>query len=326
MTFRKRKEDSKVKSIFIILVVILIGTTGAVVYNHYNGDLASGTFNNTLYNATGEYVYLNYTDDTNTSYVEQGNYTSTVIDLGVETGFVEIKWSGGGTCPENMSYIDKLGGYCIDSYEASRPDANSTDMGSDTSMASSKPGVVPWVDINQINARTACENAGKHLCTSEEWLGAANIKGQIYYLPSGANSDNRIPSDSSDDSACVTYSQCSPCLTGSHTDCVSSEGVYDMVGNLWEWCDEVVDTIKPCDSGSKGYCYPQSDGTWDTSGDAKYGSDGVYFLAGTETGRAVLRGGDWYRGADAGLFTAYLYKAPSDSGTALGFRCCSEPD
>jgi len=320
----------------LIFIIIFIATAGAAVYNHYNSDLSSGTFNQTLYNSTGENVYLNYTDSTNTSFVEQGNYTSPVIDLGTSTGFVEIKWSNNGSCPENMSYIDKLGGYCIDSYEASRIDANSTDMGSDTSNATSKQGVVPWVSVTQTAARTACQNSGKHLCTSEEWLGAANIKGQIYYLPSGADSSNRIPSDSSDNTACVTYAanECTgesggggdACDTGSHTDCVSTEGVYDLIGNTWEWVNETVDTIKTCNAGSNGWCYYNSTGGWQTSGDSKYGSDGVYFLANTASGRAVKRGGYWVTGADAGLFTADMYAAPSDSYTSTGFRCCSEPD
>jgi hypothetical protein len=310
---------------FRIFFVMLFftGLVGAAVYNHYASDLSLGTFNNTLYNSTGKNVYLNYTDSTNTSFVENGTYISPVIDLGSSTGFVEMKWQGNGSCPGNMSYINKLGGYCIDSYEASKPDANSTSAGSNTSFATSKPNVLLWVSVSQTAARTACQNAGKHLCTSEEWLGAANIKAQIYYLPSGAASGTRIPSNSSDNSACVTYSQCTPCTTGSHTDCISAEGVYDLIGNVWEWVNETVDTIKTCNSGSSGWCYANSTGGWQTTGDTKYGSDGVYFLANSASGRAVVRGGSWEYGADAGLFAASVYGAPSGSGANVGFRCCS---
>ena len=311
---------------FIILLVglMLVGAVGALVWEYYGSDLSSGTYEETLYNSSGQYVFLNYTDATNTSYVEQGNYTSDVIDFSTTTGFREIKWQGyQRTCPDNMSYIDKFGGYCIDQYEA---------YNAGSSIAGSAPGQTAWVSISQINARTYCANAGKHLCTSEEWLGAANIKGQVYYLPSGDDA-NRIPADATDATACVTYTaaQCSgsKCPTGSHSDCVSEEGVYDMIGNVYEWVNETLDTVKPCNSGSTGYCYPNSTNGWQTSADAntdKYGDDGVYFLAGTNTDRAVARGGDWGNGANAGLFCALLYIAPSGTSGSVGFRCCSSPE
>ena len=312
---KKQRKQVSIKSRLLIVFLVLgvlgfIGGGFGLLYQHFGSDLSSGTFNNTLYNSTGEYVYLNYTDATNTSYVEQGNYTSPVIDLGAETGFVKIKWKGKGSCPGNMSYIDKLGGYCIDQYEA---------YNAGSSTAGSAPGKTPWASITQSAAKTACTNAGKHLCTSEEWLGAANIQGQVYYLPS----DLSIAPYS-----CNTNSQCTPCLTGNSSECVSEEGVYDMVGNLYEWVDEVVDTVKPCNSGSKGYCYANSTGGWQTSPNDntdKYGDDGAYFLANTASDRAVLRGGSWAYGAAAGVFSAILYTAPSGSHSDRGFRCCSNP-
>jgi retron-type reverse transcriptase len=41
------------------------------------------------------------------------------------------------------------------------------------------------------------------------------------------------------------------------------------------------------------------------------------------SGRAVKRGGNWDNGANAGLFTANMNNAPSDSNTNIGFRCCN---
>lgn len=311
----KLKKRFKMKKIFIILAIaiILSGVAGALVWEYYGNSLSSGTFDNALYNSSGQYVYLNYTDATNTSYVTQGNYTSTVIDFGVTTGFRNIKWQGQQrACPYgNMSYIDKFGGYCIDQYEA---------YSISGTMPGSAPGKTPWTSVSQINARTYCANAEKHLCTSEEWLGAANIKGQVYNLPSGASGAS-IPADGSASTRCVTNSECTPCLTG-RADCVSAEGVYDMIGNVAEWVNETVDTVKPCTIGSAGYCYPNSTGGWQTSGDDKYGSDGVYFLANNQTAMAVIRGGYWNDGGDAGLFYALLNNAPSVTRTYIGFRCC----
>ena len=46
------------------------------------------------------------------------------------------------TCPEGMALIEKT--YCMDKYEASRPDATAEDMGVDDSKAESRAGVIPW--------------------------------------------------------------------------------------------------------------------------------------------------------------------------------------
>lgn len=300
------------KQFMFFIVVLFIGFAGALVYEYYNSALASGTFEWTFYNSTGNFVQLNHSGN---SYVEQGNYTSTIIDFGdVNTGYSQISWKSEGSCAENMSYIDKLGGYCIDQYEASKPDATSGSAGSDTSRATSKPGVLPWVSVSQSNSKTYCSNAGKHLCTSAEWLGAANVQGKVYNLQTDLASSPYY---------CNTGSSAAY-PTGNSSGCVSAEGVYDMTGNVWELNTEVVDTIKPFSVGSNGYCYPQQNGSWGTSGSSYYGNDGVYFLANNNTGRAVLRGGGWADGADAGPFGMGLYYTPSNTNPAVGFRCCSE--
>jgi len=40
---------------------------------------------------------------------------------------------------------------------------------------------------------------------------------------------------------------------------------------------------------------------------------------------AVIRGGSWNNGADAGPFAANLNNAPSNTNSNIGFRCCSGP-
>lgn len=232
------------------------------------------------------------------------------------------------TCPEGMAYIDKLGGYCIDKWEASRPDATGSSMGSDTSKAVSQAGVIPWVSISQINARTACENAGKSLCSDEEWLGAANVQGQVYYLPINlATAPYYCVTDSSTSCLDNSYLSGEACDTGTYSGgmsgCYSAEGVYDMVGNVWEWTDEVVDVTNP--DGTAGWKYANQEGEWQSTTSGlwnKYGNDGVYFPTST-TGRAVGRGGNWGRGATAGPFSAFLAYAPPSTSSSIGFRCCS---
>ena len=338
------KENVLGKMGMLLMAILVIGLVGAVIYEHYGGSLSSGNFSDSLYNSTGNYVYLNWTDATNTSYVESGIYISELIDFSYVTESHNIKWSGEhSSCPEGMAYIDKFGGYCIDKYEAyprnsDGSDATPPESAGDTDTliaaggkAGSALNKTVWVYINQTEARTACSNAGKHLCTDLEWLGAANIQRQVYDLATDlavspyycvTGSDTYCLNNSpGDGEACQTgyYS-------GGVSGCYSAEGVYDMVGNVYEWTNETVTVIKTCNSGADGWCYPSASGDRQTatySDTAKYGNDGVYFLAGTNAGRAVRRGGDWGNGASAGPFCAGLHNAPAGTYSPVGFRCCS---
>jgi formylglycine-generating enzyme required for sulfatase activity len=335
---------------YLLLTVLIVCSILSLVYaltfiDKLQSDFDKGIYVNTSYNASVGAVQLNL------SY-GNGTYTSQIFNTGSNVSLNNLSWTFQRIqCPANMSYINKLNGYCIDQYEASMPSANSTAMGNPTNVtnrnapgsmaAISQSGVVPWVGISANSARTACTNAGKHLCTSEEWLAGANINGAFYDLPTGAATASVIPSGASDSTGCNTYeaADCDgmsmnsnyvigtggdACNTGNKTSCKSAEGVYDMVGNVWEWTNDTVNYVKPCTPGTSGYCYWNGTG-WGTSGTAKYGNDGVYFLdtSVARSGYAVVRGGDWSNGAVAGPFCAHLDSAPTASYFILGFRCCS---
>lgn len=363
-----KNEGAKMKQKTILALAgafLLLGLFAyAEIWTSSGSGFLAGTFNNTLYNSAGGYVQLNWSDATNTTYAASGTYISEVKDLGRASRFWNLSWSGKpGTCPANMSYINKLGGFCIDQYEASVP-GECSNVGTNCAMtgwtgycaggcvpqsgafgdtagtgttanATSRANVAPLASISQNQAKKLCTNTGKHLCTSKEWLATANLLGRIYDLPTGA-SGAYMPNGNSDTAAnCNTNSFCTVnastgsnrvCLTSSRTDCHSQEGVYDMVGNVWEWTSETVDVTNP-GGGASWYYINTTNGNWSLSSAAdngKYGKDGVYFPA-TTTGRAVLRGGSWLYAGGAGVFGAALGDAPTGVFYDVGFRCCQAP-
>jgi formylglycine-generating enzyme required for sulfatase activity len=163
-----------------------------------------------------------------------------------------------GDCPSDMV---KVTGFCMDRYEASRSDATDSWQGS-SEVASSTAGVMPWFPVTLLQARSACQAAGKRLCQLQEWVqgctGSANTVysyGNIYHPTTCNGIDAFCYCDSP---ACSGLSQCpyphcfsqsssegpGPCgaqfravPTGSFPACVSEYGAYDVNGNVWELAD-----------------------------------------------------------------------------------------
>ena len=131
-------------------------------------------------------------------------------------------------CPPDMVKVGEL--FCIDRYEASRPDAAADFPGLDETMAVSLPGVLPWtLDDNNPLADAACAAAGKRLCSSFEWELACRGPAMTVY---GYG-------DSYNETICNGIDTFGPggvklLPTGSFEDCVNGWGIYDMNGNLWE--------------------------------------------------------------------------------------------
>lgn len=253
-----------------------------------------------------------------------------------------------GSCPPGMVWVP-AGKFCIDKYEASNGggsykvdinqdgdfDDNVNVYGDGTmwneatrtiSKAVSVPNANPWVNINQVDAKAACLAAGKRLATNYEWLLAA--KG----TPDPRSSD---PGDDSEECniwanskpaarTWVTENQAVKTMEGAL--CVSSVGAYDMIGNVWEWTDDVILDGKHPVTGSalpgqnyiRGldiYGLPTTTG----SSMSEYNYDHFWINA---TGyRGFLRGGDWYNGARAGVFALTLDDGASSASTGIGFRC-----
>ena len=169
-------------------------------------------------------------------------------------------------CLPGMSSI--LGKFCIDKYEASlvevlggnRTRAHSpyAPVDGPAVKAVSKRGVKPQAYISRDQAETACEAAGKRLCTDDEWLTACRGKKPTrfpygderkegYCNDSGVSSFNRYYGGGNVETPQEAYTWTNmndPRLnqlegtlapTGKFKKCKNGFDVYDMVGNLHEW-------------------------------------------------------------------------------------------
>jgi hypothetical protein len=181
------------------------------------------------------------------------------------------------------------GGFLIDTYEASRPDATMSSEGVDTARSCSNPAVLPWRAPTYAAAVAACAAAGKQLCSPAQWLAACEgTAGNTYPYgdDASANACNAEPFDGvptgSDDDVLVATGD--PRLAA----CVSADGVHDLSGNLKEW-------------------------TADITGETSDGTD-----------IAVLRGGAY----DTPLLGATCAFRSSRAAVTsvlptIGFRCCA---
>jgi len=336
---KSKKEMLNKRALLITLIAFSITflITALTFIDNSQSDFDLGTYNQTEYNSTNNAVQINFSYNNRT-------YISQIFNTGSNVSFNNLSWEYQRIqCPAEMAYINKLNGFCIDKYEANCMYPNGTHCiptsagATDTALtlgalANSSFNQTVWVYIDQTEARTACSNAGKYLCTDEEWLASANLNGIYFNLPATLSaSPYYCVIDSTTDCAGESPGSGNACKTGGCTDnegcgnCVSSEGVYDMTGNVLEWTNETVGYTKPCNTASAGWCYFNGTDfqTGTDTNTAVYGNDGVYFLANTVSGYAVRRGGFWGDGANAGPFCAYLNAAPTYTSAVIGFRCCS---
>jgi len=112
-----------------------------------------------------------------------------------------------------------------------------------------KVGEKPAVFVTWYQAKAACENVGKRLCKRAEWTLACEGPKRAPYpygwerLPSPCNVGR--PVDEADNKKLINPATRQAELDrlwqadviGSHPDCVSPFGAFDMVGNVDEWTD-----------------------------------------------------------------------------------------
>jgi sulfatase modifying factor 1 len=234
-------------------LVIVASTFGAVQCGkaHLDSDLPALDSGDTepsgCIEETGE---SDPPDDSDSGGGDTSNETAPPVDTWPppDTGLVD-------GCPVGMASIG--GEFCMDRYEASRPDATSSDVGSNESHATTRLGVLPWKVSEQSQASAACEAAGKRLCTEEEWTTACMGPAETTYAYGDsyeAETCNGIDSNCDCDSAAADcacdehggpyrgcYSDCGGSIgmeaTGSRDGCTNPFGVWDINGNVWEYVD-----------------------------------------------------------------------------------------
>ncbi|MCB9742093.1 MAG: SUMF1/EgtB/PvdO family nonheme iron enzyme [Alphaproteobacteria bacterium] len=160
----------------------------------------------------------------------------------------------GARCPAGMAAVGdpEAPAFCVDAYEA----VYEGELGSSNqrlpdavppaaTARSAAPGELPSKGLSFDQARAICANspvldaAGellgyRRLVRSQEWEDAGD--GQL-----GEGGLTYPYGDTWDDEACVTLTADDrwrePQPAGTLERCVSPFGVYDLIGNLWEWAD-----------------------------------------------------------------------------------------
>ena len=135
--------------------------------------------------------------------------------------------------------------FCMDRFEASvdggalgnaqqNNDDTSTNLdGSTKAKAQVEQGATPATGLSWYQAKAACLNAGKHLCSAADWELACGGSGNTTY-PYGSAMQVF---------ACngfFAYTGVMPAATGSFKNCVATSGAYDLSGNVEEWLDSPV--------------------------------------------------------------------------------------
>ena len=160
--------------------------------------------------------------------------------------------------------------------------------------AVSLPQVTPSSRLTWFQAQVACKNAAKRLPSNAEWQAA--VLGTPDPGPDNGTTD------------CNTGSYSTQSLTGSRTSCVSVDGAFDMVGNLYEWVADWVPRATACTAWSAGVSPT---------------GDDQCFAGAAATGEpaALLRGGNYTGGALAGPLAVLATNPPSGPNITIGFRC-----
>jgi hypothetical protein len=163
----------------------------------------------------------------------------------------------------------------LDDYAPCADGGQNCDDGSNNNIfAVSLAGILPSAHITWFQAQQACKNSRKRLPTSTEWQAAV------------AGTDD--PGSDNFTTTCNTASTQTAVPTGSREACVSSDGAFDMVGNLSEW---VADSVPLSDPAAVAPC-----GAWSTGDEQCLNGERLT----TGAPGVLIRGGSFTSGSAAG--------------------------
>ena len=218
-------------------------------------------------------------------------------------------------CPLGMVSLTTARTFsCVDAFEASAEQncpfpstddelstiANITDTNCN---AESKPNAEPWRFISREQAVLMCARAGKRLPSAAEWYEAAI--------------------GTPDNATCVIDAG-SPAQTGTHSDCRSVAGIFDAVGNVWEWTnDDVFNGVYANRTlPTEGYvAQVGNDGVASVTAATPTPQFGNDYFWHTATGSfGMMRGGYYASKEDAGVYAVHSKTLPTAIGGAIGFR------
>lgn len=226
-------------------------------------------------------------------------------------------------CPDGMIRLKgELRDVCVDIFEASPADmcpvsdiknVNLTrkNISDGACIPVSVRGAIPWTFVNTHQARELCAKAGKRLILNSEW-----------YQASLGTSDTEGSNNCNISSAGVAE-------TGNYRDCVSPQGAYDTVGNVWEWVEGDIEN-----GNYNNRELPESGYVVNADGDGvavkteinapslDFHSD--YFWSSGDGNFGMLRGGFHGSEDDAGVFSIQAKTEQSFTGAAIGFRCAQD--
>ncbi len=218
-------------------------------------------------------------------------------------------------CPEDMVVVTAVPGVtCVDTYEASpdsscphalteNPQQTVGNLAVPTCLAKAEENTIPWRFVTREEARQLCARSQKRLPTSQEWY------------------EIMVATDMTD---CV-LDESSALSSGDRPGCKTPGGVFDGVGNVWEWVSEDVvegeynNRLLPKD----GYV-TAVDATGvaiETSELPDDGFDGDYVRTSNSGLFGMVRGGFYRSGEDGGIYALQANIAPTFSSAGIGFRC-----